>query len=77
MNIPKSERAGLKPEKTLPIQVIGIAGSLRTQSYNRALLRAVQEVAPAEINLTILDLTRFLSITLMWRLKAILSRCSH
>jgi chromate reductase len=46
------------PGNTRPIQVVGIAGSLRAQSYNRALLRAAQEVAPAEINLTTQDLTR-------------------
>jgi chromate reductase len=45
------------PGSTRPIQVIGIAGSLRAQSYNRALLRAAQELAPAEITLTTQDLT--------------------
>jgi chromate reductase len=44
------------PGSIRPIQVVGIAGSLRAQSYNRALLRAAQEVAPADINLTIQDL---------------------
>src|SRR5205814_8833807 len=34
----------------------GIAGSLRTGSYNRALLRAAQELAPAGLELLTFDL---------------------
>jgi chromate reductase len=34
------------------IRVLGIAGSLRRDSYNRALLRAAQELAPAEVEIT-------------------------
>jgi chromate reductase, NAD(P)H dehydrogenase (quinone) len=36
--------------------VLGIAGSLRAGSYNRALLRAAQELAPAAIEVTAFDL---------------------
>ncbi|MBU0496197.1 MAG: NAD(P)H-dependent oxidoreductase [Chloroflexi bacterium] len=38
------------------LQVLGIAGSLRQGSYNRALLRAAQELAPAGMTITVLDL---------------------
>ncbi len=41
------------PEKTLV--VCGIAGSLREASYNRALLRAAQELAPAGMAIRIFD----------------------
>ena len=37
------------------IQVLGIAGSLRQGSYNRALLRAAQELAPDEMGIQIFD----------------------
>jgi chromate reductase len=40
-----------------PLQVVAIAGSLRAASYNRGLLRAAQDVAPAEMTITIHDLT--------------------
>jgi chromate reductase len=36
--------------------VLGIAGSLRRASYNRALLRAAQELAPAGLVVTVFDL---------------------
>lgn len=32
----------------MPTTILGIAGSLRTASYNRALLRAAAELAPAD-----------------------------
>ena len=38
------------------IRVVGIAGSLRAQSYNRALLRAASELAPGEMVIDIHDL---------------------
>jgi chromate reductase len=38
------------------ISILGFAGSLRRDSYNRALLRAAQEMAPPEAELTIFDL---------------------
>jgi chromate reductase len=38
------------------IRIIGIAGSLREQSYNRALLRAARELAPPEMTIDIFDL---------------------
>jgi chromate reductase len=37
------------------VRVLGIGGSLRQGSYNRALLRAAQELAPAEMEIQILD----------------------
>jgi chromate reductase, NAD(P)H dehydrogenase (quinone) len=37
-------------------QVLGVAGSLRQASYNRALLRTATELAPPEINIRIFDL---------------------
>ena len=41
---------------TDPISVLGIAGSLRKGSYNRALLRAAQALAPDGMRFEILDL---------------------
>ena len=40
---------------TNPIRILGIAGSLRGASYNRALLRAAAEVAPASVEITTFD----------------------
>lgn len=40
-----------------PLHVIGIAGSLRTHSFNRGILRAAQDVAPAGVQITIMDVT--------------------
>ncbi|MBA2569068.1 MAG: NAD(P)H-dependent oxidoreductase [Actinobacteria bacterium] len=40
-----------------PVRVLGISGSLRAGSYNRALLRAAAELAPSGIELTELDLS--------------------
>jgi chromate reductase, NAD(P)H dehydrogenase (quinone) len=37
-------------------RIVGIAGSLRVASYNRGLLRAAQEVAPAGMTITLCDL---------------------
>src|SRR5260370_36331719 len=36
-----------------PLQVVGIAGSLRRQSFNRGLLSAAQNVAPVGMTITI------------------------
>ena len=38
------------------LRVLGIAGSLRAGSYNRALLRAAQELAPAGMTIATFDL---------------------
>jgi len=38
------------------IRILGFAGSLRKGSYNRALLRAAAELAPADVELEIFDL---------------------
>ena len=40
----------------MALKVLGIAGSLRAGSYNRALLRAAQELAPAGMEITTFDL---------------------
>jgi chromate reductase, NAD(P)H dehydrogenase (quinone) len=40
-----------------PIRVLGIAGSLRRKSYNRATLRAAQELAPDDMRLENFDLS--------------------
>ena len=39
-----------------PIQILGIAGSLRAASYNRALLAAAGELLPAGVELTTFDI---------------------
>ncbi len=39
-----------------PFQILGIAGSLRRQSYNRAVLRAAQRLVPADVTLDIFEL---------------------
>lgn len=42
---------------TPPFHVVGIAGSLRIHSFNRGLLQAAQAVAPAGMQITIMDVT--------------------
>ncbi len=44
----------MSPDRTL--NVVAFAGSLRRGSYNRSLLRAAQELAPAGLTLTLLDI---------------------
>jgi chromate reductase, NAD(P)H dehydrogenase (quinone) len=39
-----------------PVNILGFAGSLRKGSYNKALLRAAQELVPTEAKLEIFDL---------------------
>lgn len=39
-----------------PINILGIAGSLRRQSYNRSALRTAQQLAPAGVTLNIFEL---------------------
>jgi chromate reductase, NAD(P)H dehydrogenase (quinone) len=39
-----------------PLRILGFAGSLRRQSYNAALLRAAQELAPEDVQIEIFDL---------------------
>jgi chromate reductase len=39
-----------------PLHVLGISGSLRQRSYNRGLLRAASEVAPAGMEIELFDL---------------------
>ena len=51
MNAGLSARTGARP-----LEIAGIAGSLRRSSLNRALLRAAAEVAPDRLHITICDL---------------------
>jgi chromate reductase len=44
------------PQPTSQLRILGIAGSLRAGSYNRALLRAAQELAPAGMSIVIFEL---------------------
>jgi chromate reductase len=44
------------PEPNGILRVIGVAGSLRAGSYNRALLRAAQELVPAGLGIEVADL---------------------
>jgi chromate reductase, NAD(P)H dehydrogenase (quinone) len=37
------------------VSVLGIGGSLRKNSYNRALLRAARDLAPEEMEIRIFD----------------------
>jgi chromate reductase len=39
-----------------PLTILGIAGSLRRKSYNRAVLRAAQQLAPEGVKIEIFDL---------------------
>jgi chromate reductase len=39
-----------------PVRILGIAGSLRRQSYNRALLRAAAQVAPEGSSIDIFEI---------------------
>ena len=40
-----------------PVRILGISGSLRQASYNRALLQAARDLAPAGVELAELDLS--------------------
>jgi len=39
-----------------PLRILGMAGSLRRHSYNRAALRAAQELLPENVSLDIVEL---------------------
>jgi NADPH-dependent FMN reductase len=41
---------------TTPIRILGIAGSLRRESYNRAALRAATELAPKDASVETFEL---------------------
>lgn len=47
----------LQSSAPVPFQVAGVAGSLRQGSYNRALLRAAQQLAPVAVQIRIHDLS--------------------
>jgi len=47
----------LQATAPVPFQVVGVAGSLRQGSYNRALLRAAQQLAPVAVQIRIHDLS--------------------
>ena len=47
----------LQSSAPVQFQVVGVAGSLRQGSYNKALLRAAQQLAPAAMQIQIHDLS--------------------
>ena len=47
----------LQSSALAPFQVVGVVGSLRQASYNKALLRAVQQLAPVALQIRIHDLS--------------------
>jgi len=56
------------------LRVLGIAGSLRAGSFNRALLRAAQELAPGGMEIRAFDIAPIPSTTPTSRPRAIRSR---
>jgi chromate reductase, NAD(P)H dehydrogenase (quinone) len=48
--------ATLPPDVGEPLRVVGVAGSLRRGSFNRALLRAARDLCPPELRIEIHDL---------------------
>lgn len=38
-----------------PVRILGVAGSLRRESHNRAMLRAASRLAPEEVTVTVYD----------------------
>jgi chromate reductase len=55
--IRSSPKAGaMEMETQEPVTILGFAGSLRRSSFNRALLRAAVEAAPARMHVEIFDL---------------------
>ena len=51
----EKERAPMQ-NRSRPLHVLAMAGSLRAASYNRGLLRAAKDVAPVDMIITIRDL---------------------
>ena len=47
---------GLNRNRGYPLRVLSISGSLRRESFNTALLKAAQELAPEDMEITIFDL---------------------
>ena len=56
VNLPSDRRIVTFPRMSKPITILGIAGSLRRQSYNRAVLRAAAQLAPAGMTIDIFEL---------------------
>jgi hypothetical protein len=54
--------------KSEPLLIVGFAGSLRKESYNKMLLYAASELMPKNVRLEILDLGGFPSLTRTWSL---------
>jgi NAD(P)H-dependent FMN reductase len=50
--------SGTRSTDTRVFSVVGIAGSLRRGSYNRALLRAAMELAPTSLHIMIHEFPR-------------------
>ena len=51
----RKEQKHVKNSSTEKVEVLGIGGSLRKGSYNLALLRTAQELAPEEMTIQIFD----------------------
>jgi len=49
-----------------PLFIVGFAGSLGKESYNKMLLHAVSELMPKNVRLEILDLGEITSLTRTW-----------
>ncbi len=50
-----------------PFRILAIAGSLRQGSYNRGLLRAAQEVAPAWVEVQFFDISQLAPLVSLCR----------
>src|SRR5690349_2617405 len=58
---PASVRQQGEHEMNNPIRILGIAGSLRRESYNRAALRAATQLVPQNATLDIFELDGILA----------------
>jgi chromate reductase len=52
-----------------PIAILGIAGSLRRGSYNRAALRAAERLVPEGARLDIFDLAGYSAVASDWQVR--------
>jgi chromate reductase len=53
---PNSNRSSKEILMSKPVRILGIAGSLRRESYNRAALRAAVQLVPQDATLEVFDL---------------------